>query len=466
MCFVGRIVFFVALLAAELGWSEEQVVVVSPHWEGIRYEFGTLFEEQERRTGREVRVVWRDVGGTAEMVRFVHSEFHRSPGGIGVDAVFGGGTESFLDFAAAGFLEPIREADAQILPVALLPSGAPLIDRERRWIAVTISSFGIVCNLEVLRRLGLSLPERWEDLTAPGFASWVASADPRRSGSMHLVYEMLLQGYGWQEGWRLIHRIAAHLRNFSSHSTQVSKDVAAGEAACGFSLDSQAFAQIEEFGPERIAFVLPEGKSVLTGDAVALMRGGVNRSVAERFIRFLLSREAQRLWLYQRGVEGGPKRFSLNRHSVLPELYETVPGRSAVTLNPFTVMAPFQYDAELGGERWGMLNDLLDVFVIRPHERLIELRNQVAAGTLSEREWEEVTTIPVTEAESLRLIREGTWGNPMERATFLNRWGQERGQLLDRFLGSPSPTNRWLALVVVLAVFSALCWGWLRRWLT
>ena len=56
------------------------VVIVSPHNESIRSEFGRGFREWYRKeTGEDVYVDWRVLGGTSEIARYLQGEYtHRS----------------------------------------------------------------------------------------------------------------------------------------------------------------------------------------------------------------------------------------------------------------------------------------------------------------------------------------------------------------------------------------------------
>jgi iron(III) transport system substrate-binding protein len=59
--------------------AEDRVVVITPHTESIRHEFGRGFEKwYEARTGRSVYVDFRVIGGTSEISKFLDSEFTNS----------------------------------------------------------------------------------------------------------------------------------------------------------------------------------------------------------------------------------------------------------------------------------------------------------------------------------------------------------------------------------------------------
>ena len=59
-------------------WSsgDPVLVIISPHNEAIRYEFGRGFSDwHEQRYGKPVKVDWRVIGGTAEIMRYLAAEY-------------------------------------------------------------------------------------------------------------------------------------------------------------------------------------------------------------------------------------------------------------------------------------------------------------------------------------------------------------------------------------------------------
>src|SRR5262245_54868074 len=52
--------------------AADKLVLLSTHWEGIRYEFERAFKAQyQAETGREAVLEWMDVGGTSEALHFI-----------------------------------------------------------------------------------------------------------------------------------------------------------------------------------------------------------------------------------------------------------------------------------------------------------------------------------------------------------------------------------------------------------
>src|SRR5258708_264660 len=59
--------------------AEDELVIISPHNEAIRFEFTRAFADYYRRaTGRSVHIDWRLPGGTTEIVRYLNSEVEAS----------------------------------------------------------------------------------------------------------------------------------------------------------------------------------------------------------------------------------------------------------------------------------------------------------------------------------------------------------------------------------------------------
>src|SRR5689334_22414156 len=92
---IAGFAFGPALLSREPA-SDEELKIISPHWEGIRREFARAFTQSYfEKTGKRVRVVWLDLGGTGEIKKYLEQRFGQvGPGeGINVDILFGGGMD-------------------------------------------------------------------------------------------------------------------------------------------------------------------------------------------------------------------------------------------------------------------------------------------------------------------------------------------------------------------------------------
>ena len=406
--------------------AQDKLVIISPHWEGIETEFDTAFKAwYAKETGREVTTDWLDQGGSSSDFRFIESEFKRLPDGIGIDLFFGGGTDNYLKLAAKGLLAPYKLPDAQLARIPKEIFGIPVYDPEYRWYGAALSSFGIMYN-EELRAL-LNLPEihTWKDLTNPKLINRVGAADPRESGSAHMMYELILQGYGWEKGFELITQLGANVRGFSAGSNAIPADVGMGQVIYGMAIDFYAFGKIAEIGADKIHYVVPPDAAVVSPDSIAILKGAPNMGVAQKFLDFVLSDEAQKLWVLRDTDPEGPTwKGGLNRSSVIPALYDEL-GDRCVAANPFELeLTPIDYDAVKGGIRWDIVGDLIGALVIEPHRDLVSawkainksddpMKRAAAIQILGQ--------VPITEAEALELSR-AKWQAPDFRNQKLKEW--------------------------------------------
>jgi ABC-type Fe3+ transport system substrate-binding protein len=452
------------LFNVSVAGAADWLVLISPHWEGIKNEFEREFKEQYlRETGRTVDLEWMDVGGTSEALRFLRSEFKSKPEGIGIDIFFGGGLEPYLALKQENLLESYMLPQELLEKIPPRLGGVPLYDPGYTWYGATLAGFGIVYNKVVLQLIKQPVIATWEGLASPAAFGWVGSSDPRKSGSVHMAYEIILQAYGWEKGWRIITGIGANVRNFTDAAPQVPKDVSIGEVAYGLAIDFYAWAQVNEAGADKIGFVMPENLTVINPDCIGILRGAPNRAIAEAFIRFVMSAAGQKLWLWGKGTQDGPQRFQLNRFSVLPSLYELSPQSSAVKLNPFSWHSDFVFDDKLASARWAIVDDLIGAMVIDPKELLGQAWRKASADGLTEPEWQRLAAMPVSAAEALELANT-KWKDPALRNQKLNEWNQFARAKYQTGMKPPLIRPEWFSLfALALIVFGLVVYSRSRR---
>lgn len=403
-------------------WGAEKLVIISPHWEGLRREYTRAFEAWHHdRYGEPITVEFLDLGGTSEIIKFIRSEYSGDRENVTVDIFWGGGTDPYLQLAKEGFLAPYRVPDGVLEQIPPHIFGMPMYDPQFRWYGTALAGFGIIYNKVVLDLLHLPAPATWEDLARPEFATWVGSADPRASGSVHMMYEIMLQTYGWEKGIDVITRIGANVRSFPDSSSRIPKDVSAGEIACGLAIDIYAQAQINEAGPDKIGYVMPEGQTVINPDSIAILRGAPHREAAERFLEFVLSEQGQSLLMLPPGADGGPTEFQLGRMCVIPALYGKLGGERIVPTDPFRWKTSLKYDADKGGLRWTLVNDLVGALIIDTHDDLVRAWEAIGRGGMREDALAKLGEAPITEAEGLELAR-WKWDDDEARSVERSAW--------------------------------------------
>ncbi|HEV3085362.1 MAG TPA: ABC transporter substrate-binding protein, partial [Gemmataceae bacterium] len=378
-----------------------------------------------------VQLVWQDIGGgTSQIARYVDARFQSHPEGIGIDFVFGGGTDIFLRFADQGRLESIE------IPAAVLGkripqqiNGIPLYDVKGRWYGPILSSFGILYNREVLKRIRQPEPRLWADLGEPGVCGWVSAGEPRMTGSVHMVYEIILQGRGWEKGFQLLMRLGANTHTFIRDSGTLTRTVSGGEDAAAGVLDGFALSAVGR-DPLNMAFWLPEGETLVNPDASAVLKGAPHKELARAFMEYSLSDAGQKLLLLQPGQPGGPRRHALCRLSVVPELYAQFPPevRSVGAANPFQLRNAIAYNSKLGNQRWDAVNDAIGAMIVDAHEDLAAAWKAVIKlpDTSPRRaEQEAILFAPIcSEKELMTHARNIVEESPRVRTATVNRWGE------------------------------------------
>ncbi len=408
-------------LAAPAALASDRLVVLSPHRKTIQEELIPLFQTYYMtRFGTAVEVEWVDQGGTSNAVRYLKTKAASNPAAVGLDVFWGGTAANFVDMATAGLLDPYElpaEARAEIPREC---AGVALSDSQNRWHAAVISSFGIMFNKKALALEGLTEPRLWADLAAPPWFDRVSLTDPRKSGTNSTMNMIVLAAEGWDKGWAALTQIAANTRRFTDSSSDPVRAVAAGDAVAAMTIDFYGLSQVWELGEDKIGFVFPEKQTVLDPDPVAVVKGGGNKETAHRFVDFLMTREAQKVWLLPKGAKGGPVRANLARLAVSPKAYEETAGRRLGLVNPFTRGDFLKFDLEKAGIVRDTLNDLYGAVLVDAHADLKKAWKHVIDGGQKPELVAALLAAPVTEAELRALAPK--WGDEVFRNQTLNKW--------------------------------------------
>ena len=411
-----------------LSFAQDELIIISPHPEGIETEFGKNFEKwYEAQTGRTVETDWRDVGGTSSNYRFIESEFKRVPDGIGIDIFFGGGTDNYLRLSNMGWLHAYKLPGTQLEQMMQSFQGIPLYDAEHQWYGAALSSFGIMYNEELRELLKLPKTTAWQDLGNLELIGRIGAADPRESGSAHMVYEIILQTLGWEEGFALLTKLGGNVRGFSAGANAIPTDVVAGQVIYGLAIDFYAYGQIAVVGADKIKYVVPADGAAVTADPIAIFKGAPNLPVAQKFLEFVLSEDAQKLWMLRDTDPEGPEwKGGLNRASVLPALYEKL-GERCIVPNPFAMEgSPFLYDSAKGSTRWDIVNGLFGVLIINSHKDLVNAWKAIRKckdPAKRDAAIAALTKMPITEEEAMQLASDA-WKDPTIRNEKIKEWGQ------------------------------------------
>ncbi len=288
--------------------SQQRLVIITPHGEGIRSEFTRAFHVwAERELHQDVDIDWRTPGGTSEITRYLDDRFRAAfaiaqpqfdsaarkafnqpklaadataeqraaraaflAGNVGVDVdlLFGGGEFPYRGHAGKGYLvdadlvrrQPLWFAGATpIIPQML--SGETVYDPQGRYFAACFALFGIAWSPDRLADLGIATPpSRWEDLGTAPYLKQLTMADPTKSGAVVTAMERILQqrmaetldaagkpnlSAGWNDGFGLLKRMVANSRSITDSASKPTRDTVRGDCVASMAIDFQAKSEAE-----------------------------------------------------------------------------------------------------------------------------------------------------------------------------------------------------------------------------
>ena len=117
----------------------------------------------------------------------------------------------------------------------------PINDKDGFYSGFAASGYGIMWNERYVKANKLPEPKEWQDLAKAVYFDHVSIAAPSRSGTTHLTIETILQGEGWDKGWRTIKEMAGNFRTVTERSFGVPDAVNSGQVGFGIVIDFFAF---------------------------------------------------------------------------------------------------------------------------------------------------------------------------------------------------------------------------------
>ncbi len=210
-------------------------------------------------------------------------------------------------------------------------------DRQAYYDTFAWSQFGFIWHKTALAQQGITPPKNWSDLLSSQYQQRLAISAPSRSGTNHLLVELVLQQYGWQKGWTLLQQFAGNLATITARSFGVREGILKQRFSVAPVVDffyRSALAQGHNVGFQ------PMPNTPLIAAAIALVNTSRSQENASHFIEFLLSEPGQKA-ISQPGVNRIPlaQKQKLQGENV------------------------FQFDPALSASRYHVVNTLFDQLI-------------------------------------------------------------------------------------------------------
>ncbi len=312
-----------------------------------------------------------------------------------IDIFWASAPDAFDILNQAGLLEQINDTP---FPFPAELHGYPLKDKDNHYLGFALSGYGIIVNKAYTKQHQLPTPQSWQDLTNPLYYSHLALSSPSRSGTTHLMIEMILQHYGWDKGWQIILQIAGNAATITARSYGVPDGVQQGRFGLGLVIDFLS----RQISSDDIEFIYANETRFLPA-SIALLKTSSNKHNANSFTQFLLSTQGQQL-LQAREI---------SRLPIDPQLYAD----SKSPLNPYSLEPENflkTFSATESRQRYQLVNTLFDHLITfqlstlqRIWKKLLQLEEDLKNNPSSHLKWgkqlasihSQLTTIPLNSGE-------------------------------------------------------------------
>ena len=333
------------------------------------------------------------VFGRAPPVQWVDLVQKSIQRGNPIDIAWGGGPTLFNMLDDAGLLEPLNPQAqpayyAVLYEASKIPdtiSGAPTKkmgpDGYIHWIGAAVSSFGFTINTSMINKYQLPTPKTWEDLTRPEYAKYlpekplIGIADPTKSTSNTRMYEIILQAYGWDQGWKILTLMAANAQIYQG-SSLVRDAVIRGDIAAGITIDFYGYTAQQQ--SPYCKYILPAGKTIVNADPIAIIKGTKHPVQAAAFVAWVLSEYGgQQLWLDH----------EINRLPINPAVFNTSAGQQRPDLKrAFEEASKSQsinFSETLASQTEKAMQIYFVATLVKPHDVLQNVWAQIAKAYLN-----------------------------------------------------------------------------------
>ena len=167
-------------------------------------------------------------------------------------------------------------------------------DPQNRWFATTGYFAAFCVNTEVLKKNNLPMPASWQDLLNPAYKGQLIMPNPASSGTGYLQISSILQMKGEKEGWKFLHDLDKNMGQYIKSGSKPCKLTRVGEYAVGASFAFVAVKSIKKGYP--IKLVIPSEGAGYEMEVTALMKSSKNKGDAQRFLDWLLTPAAAKLY--------------------------------------------------------------------------------------------------------------------------------------------------------------------------
>jgi iron(III) transport system substrate-binding protein len=252
------------------------LVVYTPNEEGM---LDALIPAFEGKTGVTVQLI---TAGTGELYQRIRSEAANPQG----DVLFGGGAAQ-------------AKANLELWGEYTSPEDAAMVDAGKNttgaYTPYQADGSNLLVNKDAASAAGVTITS-YADLLKPELKGKIAYGDPTASSSAFAQLTNMLKAVGGDyesdAGWDYVRSLVGQLNGITiGSSSQVAKDVAAGEYIVGLTYEPLSLNFVKSGAPVEIVY--PKEGAAFLPATIQLIKGGPNPAAGKAFIDFVISEEGQ-----------------------------------------------------------------------------------------------------------------------------------------------------------------------------
>ncbi|MEQ1600706.1 MAG: extracellular solute-binding protein [Methylophilaceae bacterium] len=282
------------------------------------------------------------------------------------------------DLAKEGLLQPLPPLDDGLPPTL---GTLPLVAMDNSYHATQLTAFSFLVNSQAIAAQQLPWPSDWTVLAQPEYAGKVALSDPVKVRFNNMVLDVVLQTFGWEQGWALLSAISGNAVILSKGLTD---EVSSGKYPVALHIDIVPNAEQRMRQP--LECVYPAHGGIINAGYIGILKQSPNTEGARAFVNFVLSASGQQLL----------PRTDLPRLPVRPVVYAAL---GKTQFNPFEAQKSGQltYQARDGAGQAAVVSALFGALV-KDHAQLSRLWARLH---IAEKKAHPLYTAQVAKARSL-----------------------------------------------------------------
>jgi len=395
----------VALLFVPAQALEKQLTVVTSFPKDLTTPFKKAFEKAN--PGVKVEMLKKK---TTAGVKFIQETAANNS----ADLFWASAPDAFEVLKGDGLLQKYQ-VKAKGIPDVI--GSYPINDPDGFYKGFAGAGYGIMWNTRYIKAKKIPAPAEWNDLAKAVYHGHTGMSAPSRSGTTHLTVETIIQGEGWEKGWKLMKEIAGNFHTVTERSFGVPDGVNSGQFGVGIVIDFFGLSSKGSGFP--VDFVYPTVTTLVPAN-IGIVNNAPHPEAAGAFIEFLLSTVGQEMLF-------DPK---IRRLPVRPEIYVKGPKNFP---NPFidkSIGAKVKFDVVKSKSRYNLVNAMFDVMItyrlddlraatkaVQDAEKALGGKKNAAAAKLIEEARQLIAAVPIDEAQSLKQDFAGIFKKKRKKAT-------------------------------------------------